>query len=62
MENLDRGILQQDLITQGKINVYQYWKQETDRNKWRIWDKINPQNTDIPATTIKEVEEELDIK
>jgi hypothetical protein len=59
MENPDRGILQQDLITQGKINVYQYWKQETDRNKWRIWDKINPQNTDIPATTIKEVEEEL---
>jgi hypothetical protein len=36
MENSDRGILQQELITQGKINVYQYWKQEMDRNKWRI--------------------------
>ena len=35
MENPDRGILQQDLITQGKINVYQYWQQEMDHNKWR---------------------------
>jgi hypothetical protein len=59
MENPDRGILQQDLITQGKINVYRYWQQGTDRNKWRTWDKIIPQNNEIPATTIKEVEEEL---
>jgi hypothetical protein len=59
MENLDRGILQQDLITQGKINVYQYCQQGIDRNKWRTWDKIIPQNNEILATTIKEVEEEL---
>jgi hypothetical protein len=44
---------------QGKINVYQYWKQETDHNKWRNWDKITLQNNDPPATTVKEVEEEL---
>jgi hypothetical protein len=34
MENQDRGILQQDLITKGKINIYQYWQQGTDRKKW----------------------------
>ena len=59
MENLDRGILQQELIMQGKINVYQYWKQEMDRNKQRIWDKITLQNNDPPATIVKELEEEL---
>jgi hypothetical protein len=59
MENPDREVLQQELIAQGKINVYQYWKHEMDCNKWRIWDKITLQNNDPPTTTVKEVEEEL---
>ena len=59
MENPDKEALRQELIAQGKINIYQYWKQETNHNKWRILDKITQQNNDPPATTIKEVEEEF---
>jgi hypothetical protein len=47
------------LITQGKTKVYHYWKQEIDRNKWRIWNTLSPQNRVETATTVKEVEEEL---
>jgi hypothetical protein len=57
LENPDREELQQELIAQGKTRVYYYWKQETDHNKWRIWDTLTPQNRDQTATTTKEVEE-----
>jgi hypothetical protein len=59
MENLDREELQQEMIAQDKTRVYHYWKQETDHNKWRIWDTLSPQNRDQTATSVKEVEEEL---
>jgi hypothetical protein len=59
MEIQNREELQQEMITQGKIKIHDYWKQENDRDRWRIWDKLNPQNRDLIATIAKEVEEEL---
>jgi hypothetical protein len=59
MENPDREELQQEMTRQGKIKIHHYWKQENDRNRWRIWDKLNPQNRDWITTIMKEVEEEL---
>jgi hypothetical protein len=59
MENLDREELQWEMTTQGKIKIHHYWKQENDRDRWRIWDKLNPQNRDQIATIMKELEEEL---
>ena len=59
MGNPDREELQQDMIAQGKTKVYHYWKQETDQNRWRIWDNLSSQNRDQTATIVKEVEEEL---
>jgi hypothetical protein len=59
LENPDWEELQQGMITQGKIKIHHYWTQENDRDKWRIWDKLNPQNRDRIATITKEVEEEL---
>ena len=47
------------MTVQGKIKIHHYWKQRNDSNKWRIWDKLNPQNRDQIATIAKEVEEEL---
>jgi hypothetical protein len=59
MGNPNREELQQDMIVQGKTNVHHYWKQEIDRNRWRIWDNLNSQTSDWTTTTMKEVEEEL---
>jgi hypothetical protein len=59
MENPNREELQQELIVQGKTKVYDYWKQETYHNKWRIWDTLTPHNRDQTTTTVKEVEEEF---
>jgi hypothetical protein len=59
MENPDREELEQNMIAQGKTKFYHYWKQETNRNKWRIWDNLSSQNRDRTATIVKEVEEEL---
>jgi tyrosyl-tRNA synthetase len=59
MENSDREELKQKMIAQGKIKVHDYWKQENDRDRWKIWDKLNPQNRDRIAIIAKEVEEEL---
>jgi hypothetical protein len=59
MENPDREELQQEMIEQGKIKIHHYWKQENDHDRWRIWDKLNPQNRDRIATITNEVEEEL---
>jgi hypothetical protein len=59
LENLDREELQQKMIVQGKIKIHHYWKQGNDRDRWRIWDKFNPQNRDWIAIITKEVEEEL---
>jgi hypothetical protein len=59
MENPDRKELQQDMIVQGKTEVHHYWKKETDRNRWRIWDNLNSQTRDQTTTTAREVEEEL---
>ena len=59
MENTDREELQQKMTVQGKIKIHHYWKQENDRDKWRIWDKLNPQNRDRIEAITKEVEEEL---
>jgi hypothetical protein len=47
------------MTEQGKIKIHHYWKQENDHDRWRIWDKLNPQNRDRIATIMKEVEEEL---
>jgi hypothetical protein len=47
------------MITQGKIKIHHYWKQKNDHDRWRIWDKLNPQNRDQIATITEEVEEEL---
>jgi hypothetical protein len=46
-------------MAQGKTRVYHYWKQETDRNKWQIWNTLTPQTRDQTASAVKEVEEEL---
>jgi hypothetical protein len=59
MGNPDREELQQDMIAQFKTNVHHYWKQETDRNRWRIWDNFNSQTSDWTTTITKEVEEEM---
>jgi hypothetical protein len=59
MENPDKEELQQDMTVQGKTKVYHYWKQEIDRNRWRIWDNLSSQNRERTATSVKEVEEEL---
>jgi hypothetical protein len=59
MGNLNREELQQNMIVQGKTNIHHYWKQETDRNRWRIWDNLNSQTSDQTTTFAKEVEEEL---
>jgi hypothetical protein len=58
MENLDKEEIQQEMTVQGKIKIHHYWKQENDRDRWRIWDKLNPQNRDQIAAITKEVEEE----
>jgi hypothetical protein len=36
MENPDREELQQEMTVQGKIKIHHYWKQENDRDIWRI--------------------------
>jgi hypothetical protein len=59
MENPNREELEQEITAQGKIKIHHYWKQGNDCNKWRIWDKLNPQNRDWIPTITKEVEEEL---
>jgi hypothetical protein len=47
------------MMARGKTRVYHYWKQETDCNKWRIWNTLTPQTRDQTTTSVKEVEEEL---
>jgi hypothetical protein len=47
------------MIVQGKTKVYHYSKQETDHNRWRIWDNLSSLNRDQITTIVKEVEEEL---
>jgi hypothetical protein len=59
MENPDREELQQEMIGQGKTKIHQYWKQRDGSDRWRIWDKLNPQNRARIETITKEVEEEL---
>jgi hypothetical protein len=59
MENPDREELQQEMIGQGKTKIHQYWKQRDGSARWRIWDKLNPQNRAWIKTITKEVEEEL---
>ena len=60
MEKPGREEIQQEMLAQGKTRVYQYRKQETDRNKWRIWNTLTPQNRDQTAAIVQEVEEELE--
>jgi len=36
MEHQEREGIKQELIGQGKIKVYQYWKQRDILSKWRI--------------------------
>jgi ribonuclease HI len=55
----DREELQQEMIAQGKTRIHHYWKQENDHDRWRTWDKLNPQNRNRIATITKEVEEEM---
>ena len=59
MENPDREELQQEMIAQGKTRIHHYWKQENDHDRWRTWDKLNPQNRNRISTIMKEVEEEM---
>jgi hypothetical protein len=59
MENPDREELQQEMTVQGKTKIHHYWKPRNDSDRWRTWDKLNPQNRDCIATLAKEVEEEL---
>jgi hypothetical protein len=59
MGNPDREELQQDMIVQGKTNVHHYWKQETNQNRWIIWDNFNSQTSNHTTTIVKEVEEEM---
>jgi hypothetical protein len=59
MENLDMEELQQEMTAQKKTKIHHYWKLRNDKDKWRTWDKLNPQNRDCIATLAKEVEEEL---
>jgi hypothetical protein len=59
MENPDREELQQEMIGQGKTKIHHYWKQRDGSARWRIWDKLNPQNRARIETITKEVEEEL---
>jgi hypothetical protein len=49
--------LREEMMVQGKTQVYHYWKQETNHNKWRIWNTLTPQTRDQTATSVKEVEE-----
>jgi hypothetical protein len=59
MENMDREDLQQEITKKGKTKIHHYWKKRNDSDRWRTWDKLNPQNRDCIATLAKEVEEEL---
>jgi hypothetical protein len=59
MEKSGQEELQQETMAQGKTRVYHYWKQETNHNKWRIWNTLTPQTRDQTAATVKEVEEEM---
>jgi hypothetical protein len=59
MENPDREELQQEMIAQGKIKIHHYYKQENDRDRWSILDKLNPQNRDRITKITKVVEEEM---
>ena len=59
MENQDREVTKQEMIQQGKTKVYQYWKQREENARWRIWEKINPQNRAQGDPVMKEIEEEL---
>jgi hypothetical protein len=59
MEKLGREELHQEMMAQGKTKVYHYWKQQKNRNKWRIWNTLTPQTRDQTATKVKEVKEEL---
>jgi hypothetical protein len=47
------------MIVQGKTTIHHYWKLRNGIDRWRTWDKLNPQNRDSIATLAKEVEEEL---
>jgi hypothetical protein len=59
MENPEREELQQEMIGQGKTKIHHYSKQRDGNARWRIWDKLNPQNRAQIETIMKEVEEEL---
>jgi hypothetical protein len=59
MENPDREELQQEMIGQGKTKIHHYWKQREGNARWRMWDKLKPQNRARTETITKEVEEEL---
>jgi len=59
MENQDKEVIKQEMIRQGKMKVHQYCKQGEENTRWRIWDKINPQNRAQGDPVMKEIEEEL---
>jgi hypothetical protein len=59
MENQDKEVIKQEMIGQGKMKVYQYWKQREENARWRIWDNIQPQNRAQEGPMVKEIEEEL---
>ena len=42
-----------------KKKIHHNWKQRDGNARWRIWDKLNPQNRAWIETITKEVEEEL---
>jgi hypothetical protein len=53
MEKTGWEELQEDMMAQGKTQLYYYWKQETDHNKWRIWNTLTPQTRDQTPTSVK---------
>jgi hypothetical protein len=59
LENQDKESMKQELLRQGKIRVFQYWKQREEIVKWRIWDNFQTQDRTRDAQLVKEIEEEV---
>jgi hypothetical protein len=59
LENQDREGIKQELLRQGKVKVFQYWKQRDNIPKWRTWDAIQTQDINQNSPLVKDLEEEL---
>jgi hypothetical protein len=48
-------MIKQEMMGQGKVRVFQYWKQRDEILKWRIWDNFQNQDNTRDEGMVKEI-------